>query len=234
VSLAALGRELAQVGGDGDGTAVADALDVVEHALGLVDGEAARALLPETELEAEAPGAPTEFDAAELERVLDPDHRALRARVLAVLARPDFALVPVEGTDAHRARVRQWCQSLAAEGLGGLAFPKEFGGQGDSTQTITVFETVAWHDLSLLIKFGVQFGLFGGSVYQLGTRRHHERYLKAIASLELPGCFAMTETAHGSNVRDLETTATYDARTREFVIHTPHERAGKDYIRNAA
>jgi acyl-CoA oxidase len=232
-SLAALGRELARIGGDGDGTAVSDALDDVERSLGLADREAARALLPDTE-QAPAPGAPTGFDPAELYTLLDPEHAELRARVLDLLQLPEFSLLQDERTTLYRARVRGWCKRLANEGLGALAFPKEFGGQGDTTQTVAAFETIAFHDLSLLIKFGVQFGLFGGSVYQLGTRRHHERYLKAIASFELPGCFAMTETAHGSNVRDLETTATYDAATREFVVHTPHERAGKDYIGNAA
>ena len=37
------------------------------------------------------------------------------------------------------------------------------------------------------------------------------RYLQEITSLELPGCFAMTETGHGSNVQSLGTLATYDA-----------------------
>jgi acyl-CoA oxidase len=139
-----------------------------------------------------------------------------------------------ESTKAYRARVRAWCRTLAEEGLGSLAYPKDFGGAGDVTQAAAVFETLAYHDLSLLVKFGVQFGLFGGSVLQLGTRRHHERYLRAIGSFELPGCFAMTETAHGSNVQRLETTATFDPVRGEFVVHTPHERAGKDYIGNAA
>ena len=69
---------------------------------------------------------------------------------------------------------------------------------------LTAFEALAYHDLSLLIKFGVQFGLFAGSLYQLGTERHHREYLRPALSLELPGCFAMTETGHGSNVFDLE------------------------------
>jgi acyl-CoA oxidase len=52
---------------------------------------------------------------------------------------------------------------------------------------VTIFETLALGDLSVLVKFGVQFGLWGGAVNHLGTKRHHERYLARIASLELPG-----------------------------------------------
>ena len=76
-------------------------------------------------------------------------------------------------------------------------------------------------DLSLLVKCGVQFGLFGGAVHHLGTRKHHERYLERIASFELPGAFAMSESGHGSNVQRVQTIATYDADADEFVIDTP-------------
>jgi acyl-CoA oxidase len=80
----------------------------------------------------------------------------------------------------------------------------------------------------------VQFGLFGGAVLHLGTKRHHDKYLRRITAGKLLGCFAMTETAHGSNVQQLGTTATYDPETQEFVIHTPSPEARKDYIGNAA
>ena len=53
-------------------------------------------------------------------------------------------------------------------------------------------------------------------------------------TLKLPGCFAMTETGHGSDVQSVRTTATYDAATGEFVIDTPDDDARKDYIGNAA
>jgi acyl-CoA oxidase len=99
---------------------------------------------------------------------------------------------------------------------------------------VAMFETLALGDISLLIKFGVQFGLWGGAVHHLGTTVHHERYLTQITSLELPGCFAMTETGHGSNVQQIETTATYDSDTQEFVVDTPVERARKEFIGNAA
>ena len=106
-----------------------------------------------------------------------------------------------------------WLRILADEGLGALAVPSEFGGGGNSRAFLAAFETLAFHDLSLTIKFGVQFGLFQGSVMLLGTRWHHEHFLPAISRGELLGGFAMSELGHGSNVRDLETTATYDAGT---------------------
>ena len=98
---------------------------------------------------------------------------------------------------------------------------------------MAAFETLGFHDISLVIKFGVQFGLWGGSVLRLGTDYHHRKYLPATASLDLPGCFAMTEIGHGSNVRDIETVATYDPDTGEFDLHSPTFTSGKNYIGNA-
>ena len=40
----------------------------------------------------------------------------------------------------------------------------------------------------------------------------------------------MTETGHGSDVQSIETTATYDAATQEFVIDSPTRTSRKDYI----
>ncbi len=127
----------------------------------------------------------------------------------------------------------RWCKELAREGIGALSYPVEYGGHNSMAEYAAAFETIAYHDLSLTIKFGVQFGLWGGAVYNLGTKRHHDAYLRATGTLELPGCFAMTETGHGSNVRGLETTAVYDHDNRELIVHSPSVAAGKEYIGNA-
>jgi acyl-CoA oxidase len=80
----------------------------------------------------------------------------------------------------------------------------------------------------------VQWGLFGGAILHLGTERHHEAYLRDVIDLDVLGCFAMTETGHGSNVQALGTVARYVAEAREFEITTSDESSRKDYIGNAA
>jgi len=57
--------------------------------------------------------------------------------------------------------------------------------------------------------------------------------VKKIIDLEMLGCFAMTETGHGSDVQSLETTATYDAETKNSSF-TRDPTARKDYIGGAA
>ena len=172
-------------------------------------------------------------DFAPLREFIAAPHRELRTRVLELLQEQDLQ-IPLEVSRAeYRDRVLKALRRLAEKGLGAMAYPEEAGGEGSPARSIAVFETLAFGDTSILVKFGVQFGLWGGSVHQLGTERHRS-LLRDIGSLELPGCYAMTEIDHGSNVRELETTATWDPDGREFVIHTPHEGAGKEWIGNAA
>lgn len=206
----------------------------LDAAFGLEGAEVGRQLLagerPAPEDVAEASG----FHADDLARWLDGPDRATRALVRHLLSQPAFA-PPLE---AGRPELRQWtlatCRLLAEHGLGALSFPREVGGRGDAAAFVAAFETLAFGDIGVLVKFGVQYGLFGGSVRELGSERHHRELLPRIATLELPGCFAMTETGHGSNVAEIETTATFDAASDELVVHTPRPSARKDYIGNAA
>ena len=169
-----------------------------------------------------------------LRELLDGEYAEIRDRVRWWLSEPGNEPVTDLPLEEHRAKVLAWIQELTAEGDTGRGFPAEYGGQDNVRGSVASFGALAFGDLSLLVKCGVQFGLFGGAILHLGTEHHHERYLRAATSMELPGCFAMTETGHGSNVQALGTTATYDPETQEFVIHTPHEDARKDYIGNAA
>ncbi|MEA2444943.1 MAG: acyl-CoA oxidase, partial [Thermoleophilales bacterium] len=173
-------------------------------------------------------------DAAALCRYLDGDHHDIKQQVRERMTKPEFAPVGVLPREEHRERVMEWMLSLAASGQTGLGFPESVGGQGNPGGAIAAFETMGHHDLSLLVKCGVQFGLFGGAIHHLGNEEHHRKYLRGAYTAELPGCFAMTESGHGSNVQAVETTATYDQDASEWVVHTPTPSARKDYIGNAA
>ncbi|KAJ4842209.1 Acyl-coenzyme A oxidase 3, peroxisomal [Turnera subulata] len=107
-------------------------------------------------------------------------------------------------------------------------------GSESELRTIAMQEVLGSYDHSLGIKIGVQFLLWGGAIKFLGTKRHHERWLKDTENYAIIGCFAMTELGHGSNVRGIETVTTYDASRGEFVINTPCESAQKYWIGGAA
>ncbi len=173
------------------------------------------------------------FDTAKMQRILDGKRASTKNRVRQLLKDPFFRTDIVRDKDEHRLKTLARTKALAEQGFGILAYPKAYGGTEDMGEYMAVFEILAYHDLSLTIKFGVQFGLFGGAIYNLGTDKHHRQYLEATGKAELLGCFAMTETGHGSNVKDLETTATYDHATQTITINTPQYQAGKEYIGNA-
>ncbi len=147
---------------------------------------------------------------------------------------PAFWRIDDLGKDAHRERVLGQLRRLVQNGSVQRAYPKAFGGLEDNGANIAGFEELVAADPSLQIKSGVQWGLFGAAVLQLGTSEHHAKWLPGILSLETPGAFAMTEIGHGSDVAALGTTATYDPETEEFVIHTPFRAATKEYLGNAA
>lgn len=67
----------------------------------------------------------------------------------------------------------------------------------------------------------LHYGMFNGGVQKLGTDAQWAQWGHDIRSLRVMGCYAQTELGHGSNVAGLETTATLDLKTDEFIIHSP-------------
>ncbi|MEM9864674.1 MAG: acyl-CoA dehydrogenase [Myxococcota bacterium] len=211
------------------------ALAEVEDLLGLQGAEAARHYF------APRPPVPQTFD----ERTPDFDVSALRAildgefaedwqRIRALVSREDMALKIGLPTDQYREKVLDWLRVLIADGIGALSFPTYAEGAGRKDRFVKTFEALAMHDLSLVVKLGVQFGLFGGAILNLGSERHHRLLLPDVASGALLGGYAMTELGHGSNVRELETVARYDPDEGVFTLHTPSVSARKEWIGNAA
>jgi len=206
------------------------ALEDLEEKLNLVTWDTYQRIFPEETPDLEHSHA---FEIGKMTELLDGDTHELRNKVKRFFSDPVFHYRPMPTKGAKRKAVLKWTQMMADQGYGGAAFPKEYGGWGSMKEYIAIFETSGYFDLSLSIKFGVHFGLFGGSVFWLGTKKHHEKYLKDIGTMALPGCFAMTETGHGSNVRGLEVTATYDPTSDELIVNSPSLESGKEYIGNA-
>jgi acyl-CoA oxidase len=181
------------------------------------------------------PGPPLTVDVEALTDYLDAPYADTVAGVRSELVEyaDEMGRRPDETIDEYRDRVLGLLLTLSEGGRSGLGFPAEYGGWGTPGESVAAFQTFAYGDLSLLVKLGVQFGLFGGAILNLGTERHHAAYLRDVISGRMLGCFAMTETGHGSNVAQLETTATYDRAAGEFVIDSPSPRSSKDYIGNA-
>lgn len=172
--------------------------------------------------------------AAHLRNALDGRWRDVKNKLRAELATEVFRPHYTPNTVIARTKVAEQLAIMAAHGAAEDGFRKEHGGNGDVGAAVTQIEMLAMSDLSLMVKAGVQWGLFGGAIENLGTERHHKAYVRRIIDLDLLGCFAMTETGHGSDVQSLETTATYDPATQEFVIHSPTPTSRKDYIGGAA
>lgn len=67
----------------------------------------------------------------------------------------------------------------------------------------------------------LHIGMFIPTILSQGTPEQQSHWLPQAYNLQIIGTYAQTELGHGTFVRGLETTATYDPHTQEFVVHSP-------------
>lgn len=64
-------------------------------------------------------------------------------------------------------------------------------------------------------------GMFYDAIVGHGNKEQREKWLPLAEKADIIGTYAQTEMGHGTFLRGLETTATYDKSTKEFIIHSP-------------
>lgn len=162
------------------------------------------------------------FDIAKMRDLIDRDSREHREQMQQLFSQPLFTPRYNIALDAERElallRLKEICDKKHISVL-------DF--RGDPRRIFTAHEMTAIVDASTATKMTVQFNLFGGTVLRLGTERHHAQLLAGIDTLEDIGCFALTELGYGNNAVEMETTATYDHKTDEFVVSSPTTLAQK-------
>lgn len=171
------------------------------------------------------------FNVQEMHQLLNADDQKWRDLALKMIRQNSDVFYRKYGQskEEHRDMVTKQLMRIGKLGLINMRNYKR-----DYIKYRGILDTIGMFDHSLSVKLGVQYLLWGGTILNLGTQRHHEKYIDKISSMELPGCFLMTELGHGSNVRGIKTIATYDKNTEEFVINSTDDSAAKFWIGNAA
>ncbi|KAJ9078371.1 hypothetical protein DSO57_1007088 [Entomophthora muscae] len=67
----------------------------------------------------------------------------------------------------------------------------------------------------------LQLGMFSVAIKTQTDDEQFKQWYDDVSKFRVLGCYAQTELGHGSGISNLETTATFDRKTDEFVIHSP-------------
>ncbi|RDD36010.1 Peroxisomal acyl-coenzyme A oxidase 1, partial [Trichoplax sp. H2] len=71
------------------------------------------------------------------------------------------------------------------------------------------------------LPIGLHNSMFRPTIRDQGTDEQRKKWLPLANDYKIIGTYAQTELGHGTFIRGLETTSTYDPKREEFVLNTP-------------
>ena len=152
---------------------------------------------------------------AALQHIIEHDNHQMRANFREYLKqdafKPKYAITLEEERTLALDRLQMVCNE-------DFLSVRDFG--TNPHRIFAAHELMAMIDPATTTKMTVQFNLFGGTVYRLGTERHHH-LLDGIDALTDIGCFGLTELGFGNNAVEMETTAIYNKQDDTITINTP-------------
>lgn len=140
----------------------------------------------------------------------------------------DNVVDPLAGEIDREDRIPDHIMEKSKEmGLFGLSIPAEYGGTGiDMVGKCSLFEEIGRTSNGYMTVIGAHTGIGSVGIVELGTEEQKQKYLPRMASGEIIGAFALTETTAGSHAAALKTTAV--RKGDKYILN-----GAKQYITNA-
>ncbi|XP_029936658.1 peroxisomal acyl-coenzyme A oxidase 1 isoform X1 [Myripristis murdjan] len=155
------------------------------------------------------------FDVEKLTHILDgaPEKTRRRREIQSlVLSDPDFQHEDpnfMSRSDRYDLAVKKSAQMILKLREYGIADPEE----------ILCYKSCVHRDRALPLD--LHLGMFLPTLLNQASPEQMDRFFMSAWNLEIIGTYAQTEMGHGTHLRGLETTATYDPATQEFVLNSP-------------
>jgi alkylation response protein AidB-like acyl-CoA dehydrogenase len=111
-------------------------------------------------------------------------------------------------------------EKMGAHGFMGIAVPEEYGGVGmDTLAYVLALAEISKADGSHGVIMSVCNSLFCYGINRFGTEEQKQKYLRAVASGEVIGAYALTEPQSGSDAANIRVTAALSPDGSHYVVN---------------